>query len=58
VFDLLGPSLPDALARTDYQGLDFRLVLADLLDQLVFLADGGIAHCDVKPENISSSATN
>jgi serine/threonine protein kinase len=55
VFDLLGPSLLDALGRTNYQGLDLRLVqaaLADLLDQLAFLADVGIAHCDVKPENI------
>jgi dual specificity protein kinase YAK1 len=55
VFDLLGPSLLDALARTGYQGLDLRVVqaaLADLLDQLAFLADVGIAHCDVKPENI------
>jgi serine/threonine protein kinase len=61
IVDFLEPSLLDALARTGYQGLDFRLVQAvpsDLLDQLVFLADVGIAHCDVKPENILSSATN
>jgi len=55
VFELLSINLYQLLKDGSFTGIDIRLlrkILTQLLEALIVLANCGIIHCDLKPENV------
>uniref|UniRef100_A0A7E4UUA1 dual-specificity kinase n=1 Tax=Panagrellus redivivus TaxID=6233 RepID=A0A7E4UUA1_PANRE len=55
VFELLGPSLYDALKKRKFKGFlpsDVKTAAKPILLALDYLGTRGVIHCDLKPENI------